>query len=113
MANDGKNVESAAMYKIHCAARIFLCLFIYCNYVTTSVIAAKDFESTLGHLKARTSPELQERAVQKLIERHVGEKVKFFDIVVDPELGTSGKETFKVINENDVICYYRIYSSLE
>lgn len=59
-------------------------------------LGAGDFHETLGHLKARSSPEVQAQAVRSLIERLVGDDARFFVIDVDPNFGPEGKDTFRV-----------------
>ncbi|XP_043288874.1 alpha-N-acetylglucosaminidase [Venturia canescens] len=75
---------------------LFFLLFVHCHFARLGVDSAKDFRSTLGHLRPRASSEIQARAVHKLIERFVGEKATLFEIVIDPELGPPEKDTFKI-----------------
>ncbi|XP_015185471.1 PREDICTED: alpha-N-acetylglucosaminidase [Polistes dominula] len=59
------------------------------------------FQKTLGHLRPRTPPEVQENAVKDLIGRLLGnDLVNLFDVHVDPNLGPAGKDTFQ-ITKND------------
>lgn len=60
------------------------------------------FQNTLGHLRPRTSSEVQEKTVKDLIERLLGKDlVNLFDVHVDPDLGPSEKDTFQ-IKKNDL-----------
>lgn len=54
------------------------------------------FHSTLGHLKARASPQIQAQAAVGVIERLLNNKARLFQVTVDPKLGPVGKDTFKV-----------------
>ncbi|XP_057318664.1 alpha-N-acetylglucosaminidase [Microplitis mediator] len=54
------------------------------------------FQSTLGHLKPQSSPDLQAEAARKLIERIIGENSTHFSVYVDPNLGPIGKDTFEI-----------------
>ena len=55
------------------------------------------FHSTLGHLKAQTSPWVQAQAAAGVIERLVPDKASLFQVTVDPSVGPVGKDTFKVL----------------
>jgi hypothetical protein len=55
------------------------------------------FDSTLGYLKAQTSPQVQARAAAGVIERLIPDKSRLFQVTVDPKLGPVGKDTFKVL----------------
>jgi hypothetical protein len=54
------------------------------------------FQSTLGHLKAQTGPQIQAQAAIGVIERLLEHKARLFQVTVDPEFGPVGKDTFKV-----------------
>lgn len=54
------------------------------------------FHSTLGHLKAQASPQIQAQAATGVIKRLIPDKAELFQVTVDPRLGPVGKDTFKV-----------------
>ncbi|XP_021938138.1 alpha-N-acetylglucosaminidase isoform X2 [Zootermopsis nevadensis] len=58
------------------------------------------FHSTLGHLKAQASPQIQAQAATGVIKRLIPDKAELFQVTVDPRLGPVGKDTFKVLKEN-------------
>jgi hypothetical protein len=64
---------------------------IYCANITST-----GFHSTLGHLKAGASLQVQAQAATGVIERLVPDKAGLFQVTVDPKLGPVGKDTFKV-----------------
>lgn len=63
-------------------------------------ISGDGFHSTLGHLKARASPQIQAQAAVGVIERLVKSKARLFQVTVDPKLGPVGKDTFKILKED-------------
>ncbi|XP_070531316.1 alpha-N-acetylglucosaminidase isoform X2 [Cardiocondyla obscurior] len=55
------------------------------------------FQDTLGHIKPRASPEVQEKAAKDVAERLLGKEIsKMFITILDTDLGPVGKDTFKV-----------------
>lgn len=55
------------------------------------------FQITLGHIKSRTSPEIQVKAAEDVAERLLGKEIsKMFIMMLDTDLGPIGKDTFKV-----------------
>ncbi|EFN75548.1 Alpha-N-acetylglucosaminidase [Harpegnathos saltator] len=55
------------------------------------------FQSTLGHIKAHISPEVQTEAAKDVVRRLLGNKTaELFVVAVDNDLGPAGKDTFKV-----------------
>lgn len=60
------------------------------------------FQNTLGHIKARSQPEVQEKAAKDVARRLLGNKTaELFVMIVDNYLGPVDKETFKVRNDNN------------
>jgi hypothetical protein len=59
-------------------------------------MTCEGFQSTLGHLKARASPQIQAEAAIRVIERLIKNKAIHFQVIVDPKVGPVGKDTFKV-----------------
>lgn len=55
------------------------------------------FQNTLGHIKPQTSPEVQAEAARGVAERLLGhERAAKFLMVVNPDLGPTGLDTFLV-----------------
>jgi len=55
------------------------------------------FQDTLGYVKSRTSPEIQEKAAKDIAERLLGKEIsKLFIMMLDTDLGPVGKDTFTV-----------------
>lgn len=55
------------------------------------------FQDTLGHIKTRTSPEIQAKAAKGVAERLLGNEIsKMFIMMLETDLGPVGKDTFKV-----------------
>jgi len=51
----------------------------------------------LGHVKSRTSPEIQAKAAKDVAERLLGKEIsKLFIMMLDTDLGPVGKNTFTV-----------------
>lgn len=44
----------------------------------------------------QTDPLVQQEAVTELIKRLIGEKSKLFNVIIDPNMTTLGKDTFLV-----------------
>jgi hypothetical protein len=73
---------------------IFLLLLFQDIHMSEYILTG--FHSTLGHLKAQTSSQVQAQAAAKVIERLIPDKATLFQVTVDPKLGPVGKDTFKV-----------------
>ncbi|XP_054015935.1 alpha-N-acetylglucosaminidase [Hylaeus anthracinus] len=55
------------------------------------------FQATLGHIRPQASPEVQAKAAEGVVERLLGvERAKLFVMIVDPDLGPVGKDTFAI-----------------
>jgi alpha-N-acetylglucosaminidase len=87
------------MYNLHFHYKqIFI---IVCTIYTNFFYLMAGFESTLGHLKSKTDPEIQEAAVQKLVKRLLKDKADLFHIKVDPSLARHGKDLVVVKKSED------------
>lgn len=55
------------------------------------------FQDTLGHIKSRTSLEIQVKAAKDVAERLLGKEIsKMFIMMLETDLEPDGKDTFKV-----------------
>ncbi|XP_046825310.1 alpha-N-acetylglucosaminidase isoform X1 [Vespa crabro] len=81
----------------------WICFCALLSGILASQHRRKDgFQNTLGHLKTNTPTEVQEKAARDLIRRLLGNDVaRLFDVIVDPNLGPTGKDTFQ-IKKNDL-----------
>ncbi|PSN53363.1 Alpha-N-acetylglucosaminidase [Blattella germanica] len=70
-------------------------ILVVISYALCTTYADK-FQSTLGHLRARTSSEIQEKAAKGVIERLIPDKADLFHITINPDIGPAGKDTFKI-----------------
>ena len=77
---------------------LFFTLLFVINFASLppSIAGAKDFQHTLGHLKARAPLDVQAAAAHQLIDRYLGKESKKFKVNVNPNIGPQGKDTFKV-----------------
>ncbi|CAK9800885.1 NAGLU [Anthophora quadrimaculata] len=66
--------------------------------LTTALCQKQDvFQETLGHIRPKTSPEVQTKAAQGVAERLLGvEQAKKFVLTVYPDFGPIGKDTFLI-----------------
>ncbi|KAH1028716.1 hypothetical protein HUJ05_002046 [Dendroctonus ponderosae] len=72
-----------------------LCLVLLCA-VNLSVAEFYKFQNTLGHLKAQTSSDVQQIAVENLIKRILPDRGGEFTAVVNSSFNLNGKEAFKI-----------------
>uniref|UniRef100_A0AAR5QD42 Alpha-N-acetylglucosaminidase n=1 Tax=Dendroctonus ponderosae TaxID=77166 RepID=A0AAR5QD42_DENPD len=72
-----------------------LCLVLLCA-VNFSVAEFYKFQNTLGHLKAQTSSDVQQIAVENLIKRILPDRGGEFTAVVNSSFNLNGKEAFKI-----------------
>lgn len=80
---------------------IFVNLFIIFTKVNLKCYNAQSmsiaFQDTLGHIRPRATPEVQEKAAEDVAKRLLGEKIsKLFVMMVDTSLARGGKDSFKV-----------------
>ncbi|KAK2582551.1 hypothetical protein KPH14_004842 [Odynerus spinipes] len=55
------------------------------------------FQKTLGHLRPRSSPDVQAKAAKGLVERLLGnDQARLFYVDVDPDIGPRQKDTFQI-----------------
>ncbi|XP_012534782.1 alpha-N-acetylglucosaminidase isoform X2 [Monomorium pharaonis] len=55
------------------------------------------FQNTLGHIKSRTSPEIQAKAAKGVAERLLGKEIsKLFIMILNTNLGPIDKDTFQI-----------------
>ncbi|KAF4517969.1 hypothetical protein B566_EDAN005336 [Ephemera danica] len=82
-----------------CKQSFLLCLWILANVFC---VTSSSFQSTLGHIKTRTDPNVQSSAVGDLVKRLLDDKADLFDTKVDPSLAHDGKDVFVIQKtEND------------
>ncbi|XP_063987434.1 alpha-N-acetylglucosaminidase isoform X2 [Diachasmimorpha longicaudata] len=58
------------------------------------------FQHTLGHLKPRSSPQVQAEAAADLISRIIGRNSKLFVVSIDSTIGPEGRDTFKLLKSS-------------
>ncbi|XP_043250287.1 alpha-N-acetylglucosaminidase isoform X1 [Colletes gigas] len=74
------------------------CVIVFGLIVVCSQRIKQDaFQSTLGHIRPQTSPEVQIKAAEGVAQRLLGtERANLFVMIVDPDLGPIGKDTFTI-----------------
>ncbi|XP_070164978.1 alpha-N-acetylglucosaminidase isoform X3 [Polyergus mexicanus] len=80
-----------------------LSIIIFGLFVSSGQCYKPDaFQSTLGHIKSDTTPEIQTKAAKDVAERLLGKEIsKLFIMMLDNNLGPIGKDTF-TIRKNDL-----------
>lgn len=75
-----------------------LFIIIFGLFVSSSQCHKSDmFQNTLGHIKSRTSPEIQTKAAKDVAERLLGKETsKLFIMILDTDLGPIDKDTFEI-----------------
>ncbi|XP_076252647.1 N-acetyl-alpha-glucosaminidase isoform X2 [Rhynchophorus ferrugineus] len=61
------------------------------------------FESTLDHVRTKTSADIQQAAVENLIKRTLPGRYSNFSVVIDPHISNNGKDVFKLEKVGEVV----------
>ncbi|XP_050299995.1 alpha-N-acetylglucosaminidase isoform X1 [Anthonomus grandis grandis] len=74
-----------------------------CSTILVKADNIQTFQTTLGHIKTKTSDNVQQRAVENLIGRILPNRTSEFSIVVKSNFSVDGREAFKITKVHDKI----------